>query len=44
MDNLNDIIDIYNLKSSFEILSNDDIVISTIIVDKNENVVKKYGV
>lgn len=35
---------LYNLKSSFEILSNDDIVISTIIVDKNENVVKKYGI
>lgn len=33
-----------NLKSSFEILSNDNIVISTVIVDKNENVVKKYGI
>lgn len=35
---------LYNLKSSFEILSNDNIVISTVIVDKNENVVKKYGI
>lgn len=35
---------LYNLKNSFEILSNDNIVISTIIVDKNENVVKKYGI
>lgn len=34
---------LYNLKSSFEILSNDNIVISTIIVDKNNNVVKKYN-
>ena len=33
-----------NLKNSFKILSNDNITISTVIVDKNENVVKKYGI
>lgn len=34
---------LYNLKNSFKILSSDNITISTIIVDKNENVVKKYN-
>lgn len=35
---------LYSLKNSFKILSNDSITISTVIVDKNENIVRKYGI